>query len=154
MKLGVGDKISILLTCSPPALITMQALSASIESLYYFQVSPIVSHCDKVQDNLTQWWITPDIEFSHGCQMISVGCVTWKCHKTKPLLHFRAKTEFGINSTDSGHKHGSLEGWLSFALCRKPQHFHPEWRKPEAGFKMCLKLLHANQEDTLFGGLN
>lgn len=54
MKLGVGDKISILLTCSPPALITMQALSASIESLYYFQVSPIVSHCDKVQDNLTQ----------------------------------------------------------------------------------------------------
>lgn len=54
MKLGVGDKISILLTCSPPALITMQALSASTESLYYFQVSPIVSHCDKVQDNLTQ----------------------------------------------------------------------------------------------------
>lgn len=54
MKLGVEDRISILLTVLQPALITMQALSASVESLHYFQVSPIVSHCDKVQDNLTQ----------------------------------------------------------------------------------------------------
>lgn len=78
---GAGARISMLLTRSPPSLITMQALSASGESLYYFQVSPIVSHCDKAQDDLTQWWITPDIEFSRGCQAISVGCITWKCHR-------------------------------------------------------------------------
>lgn len=51
---GRGARISILLTRPPPSLITMQALSVSVESLYYFQVSPIVSHCDKVQDDLTQ----------------------------------------------------------------------------------------------------
>lgn len=116
---GRRARISILLTCLPPSLITMQALSVSVESLYYFQVSPIVSHCDKVQDDLTQWWITPDIEFSLGCQRISVGCVTWKCHKTQIVLCFRTKPEFGTNSTDSGHKQGSLEGWLGFLLFRR-----------------------------------
>lgn len=54
MEQGVGAEISMQLTRSPPSLITMQALSASGESLYYFQVSPIVSHCDKEQDDLTQ----------------------------------------------------------------------------------------------------
>lgn len=137
-EMGVGDRINILLTHSPPALITMQALSASVESLYYFQVSPIVSHCDKVQDNLTQWWITPDIEFSHGCQMISVGCVTWNATRLKPCCTSEHKKEFGINSTDSGHKHGSLEGCLRFLLPRKSLHFYPVWMKSEQDLLKCL----------------
>lgn len=108
MEQGAGAEISMLLTRSPPSLITRQALSASGESLYYFQVSPIVSHCDKEQDDLTQWWITPDIEFSRGCQAISVGCITWKCHK----IQTRTKEEFGINSADSGYKQGSWRAGL------------------------------------------
>lgn len=105
-KINLGGKLRFSSQVSKlSSLITLQTLSVNRESLYYFQVSPTVSHCDKVPASLTQWWITPDIEFSDGCRESLVDCSpempqtntgcsaheqSWDLGKIKQM-HFREK---------------------------------------------------------------